>query len=113
MKYDELILISDETMELVFWDYWSDWPAENAEYYRLMWNMCRDHHDKALMMDAWNNRTVSNQADIKYQERMMNTCIPIVAKYMSEAPTWNEVRDWTHPSAWGVAPRWIDNHLIY
>ena len=88
MQFEELLKISDEALDYCFWDYWAEWSGDEAEYFRLMWNMCYDHHEKALMIDMWKYKSAPNRNVKKNQEHLMNKCHPVVAKYMDDAPTW-------------------------
>lgn len=80
--------MSKEGIDEYFWNYMQEWPDEEGEYFRLMWNMCRDQYDMALMILYWKYGQLSDPVYGIYQKFMMEKCRSIVIQYMADAPTW-------------------------
>jgi len=113
MNYDELIKMSEDEINEYFWKHHSEWASDEAKYHRLMWGMCRDNYDKALMMDYWEYRTAANREDLSYQNHIMNAYCILVSSYMNNPPTWEDAPEWTGIPKGEDCPDWVDNHLEY
>ena len=58
---------------------------------RLIWNICRDEYDKAIMLSYWGGEKPQKRKDLVYQDALMKKCNLLVTKYLKEAPTWADV----------------------
>lgn len=86
--FNDFLKMSEDAIDDYFWDYHCEWASDEAEYHRLMWGMCRDHYERAVMLDAWKNQTMTKANEILYQIRMMDSYRDVVVDYMNKAPTW-------------------------
>ena len=110
MDYDELIKMSEDEIDDYFWGLHNEWAWDEAEFRRLMWGMCRNNHERALMMDCWKNRTAFTRKDLSYQMYIMTAYSRIVACYIKYPPTSENVPEW---SGIPEGEDWLDNHLEY
>jgi len=93
MEFIELCTETEKWFETDFVNFLYSRDSEEWVKYRLMWNMCRDKYDKAIMMSSWADAydKPDESKDLDYQNVLMKKCELIVAKYMSEAPRWTDL----------------------
>tara|TARA_R110001583_G_scaffold170237_1_gene323633 strand:- start:4226 stop:4555 length:330 start_codon:yes stop_codon:yes gene_type:complete len=90
-KFNELNKLDDSTLDLEQYKVWEYVGDDEREVCRLMWGMCRDKYDKAMMVSYWHGGIGDDSKESTYQDVFIKKCEEVVSSYMSNTPTWIDV----------------------
>ena len=91
MKFNELNKMEDDFLEAEYEKIWLSENDEEQEGVRLMWNLCRDRFDRAMMLSYWFNGLEDDLKLSEYQTSFINKCKQVVSIYQDSAPTWIDI----------------------
>jgi hypothetical protein len=90
-QFNELNKLDEATLDLEQYNVWEYVGDDEREVCRLMWEMCRDKYDKAMMVSYWNGGIVGDSKESKYQAGLIKKCREVAISYMESAPTWIDI----------------------
>jgi hypothetical protein len=91
MKFNELNGMEDNCLEGEYDEIFISEYGEEQEHLRLMWRLCRDRFDKAMMLSYWFNGIEDDLKVSEYQRTFINKCKEAVSIYQDSAPTWFDI----------------------
>ncbi|KGJ87642.1 hypothetical protein [Colwellia psychrerythraea] len=91
MNFSDYNEMSEEYLDDMHHDMTFEYIHIDREELRLMWGMCRDKYDKAIMMSNWHGVKEEGKKLAEYQVAFMNKCEQVVSSYMKSAPTWVDI----------------------
>tara|TARA_B100000809_G_C14894750_1_gene443990 strand:+ start:354 stop:638 length:285 start_codon:yes stop_codon:yes gene_type:complete len=91
MKFDELNKMEDYCLDGEYYEIMANSYGEDEEHVRLMWRLCRDKFDKAMMLSYWFNGIEDDLKVSEYQSTFINKCKEVLLIYQDSAPTWIDI----------------------
>jgi len=91
MKFDDYYEMSKQCLDSFNEETSMQYLWKDRENSRLLWKLCRDKYDKAIMMSYYFGDEEDDSKLSEYQVAFMDKCQEVVTSYMKSAPTWIDV----------------------